>query len=137
MKPLFEFPDDETEAKKQDWKQKLLKYKEIIKAKKSVVVAEAQKAYKVFRCFGLSNSQTQWDRIVRKIHTKDPWISLNINSNKGPCVRSWLSFQDCIKLHRLIVVPVDAAEKHSSTCSRWSRNPNKSRYASTWLVWAS
>jgi hypothetical protein len=44
IKPLFKFPDDEKEAKKQDWKQKLLEYKEILKAKKSVTIAEAQKA---------------------------------------------------------------------------------------------
>jgi hypothetical protein len=46
MKPLFEFPDDGTEAKKEDWKQKLLEYKEILKA---------EIAYKVFRCFIVGN----------------------------------------------------------------------------------
>ncbi len=96
MKPHFKFPDDKIEAKRQVWKQKLLEYKEILKAKKSIAVAEAQKAYKVFRCFIVGNSQTQWDKIVNKMHTKDPWISVNSSSNKGPCVHSWLSFQDCI-----------------------------------------
>ncbi len=61
MKPLFEFPDDKTEAKKQDWEQKLLEYKEILKAMKSVAITEAQKAYEVFRCFVVGDSQTQWD----------------------------------------------------------------------------
>ncbi len=27
-------------------------------------------------------------------------------------MHSWLSFQDCIKLHKLIVFPADAIEKH-------------------------
>jgi hypothetical protein len=72
MKPLFEFSEDETEAEKQVWKQTLSKYKDILKAKKSVAVAEAQKAYEVFRCFVASNSRTQWDRIVHEMHTKDP-----------------------------------------------------------------
>jgi hypothetical protein len=58
MKPLFKFPDDKTKAEKQDWKQKPLEYKEILKAQKSVVVAEAQKAYKVFHCFVVGNLQT-------------------------------------------------------------------------------
>jgi hypothetical protein len=93
MKPLFDFPDDKTEAEKQDWKQKLLKYKEILKAKKNVTVAEAQKALKVFRCFIVGNLRTQWDKIVHKLHTKDPWIGENGNSNKGPRIRSWLFFQ--------------------------------------------
>jgi hypothetical protein len=49
MKPLFEFPDDKTEAKKEEKKQKLLEYKEILKDEKSIMVAEAQKAYTLFR----------------------------------------------------------------------------------------
>jgi hypothetical protein len=40
MKPYFEFPENETEAEKEIWKQALSKYKEILKAKKSFVVAE-------------------------------------------------------------------------------------------------
>ncbi len=61
----------------------LSKYKYILKAKKSVVVAEAQKAYEVFRCFVVGNPQTQWDRIVHEMHTKDPWIGMNGSSNRG------------------------------------------------------
>ncbi len=65
----------------------------------------------MFRCFVVGDSRTQWDRIVHKMHTKDLWIGVNRSSNKGPHIYSWLSFQDCIKLHKLIVFPVDAAEK--------------------------
>jgi hypothetical protein len=111
MKPLFEFPENKTEAEKEIWKQSLSKYKEIFKAKKSVAVAEAQKAYEVFCCFIVGNLQTQWDRIVHKMHTKDPWIGANGSSNKGPCICSWLSFMDCIELHKLTIFPVNAAEK--------------------------
>jgi hypothetical protein len=89
----------------------LSEYKEILKARKSVAVAEAQKAYEVFRCFVVGNSQTQWDRIVHKMHTKDPWIGMNRSSNKGPRIRSWLSFLDCIELHKLTIFPVNTAEK--------------------------
>jgi hypothetical protein len=111
MKPLFEFPADKTEAEKKVWKQALSEYKEILKAKKSVTIAEAQKAYEVFRCFVVGDLQTQWDRIVHEMHTKDPWIGENRSSNKGPCICSWLSFMDCIELHKLTNFPVDAAEK--------------------------
>jgi hypothetical protein len=55
MKPLFEFPEDKKEAEKQVLKQMLSEYKEILKAKKSVMAAEAQKAYEVFCCFIVSN----------------------------------------------------------------------------------
>ncbi len=125
MKPLFKFPDDETEAEKQNWKQKLLKYKEILKAKKSVVVAEAQKAYEVFRCFVVGNMQTQWDKIVHKMHTKDPWIGMNGKPNNGPRVHSWLSFQDCIKLHKLTIFPVDAAKKQHFYMQQMVKKPQQ------------
>jgi hypothetical protein len=110
MKQLFEFPEDETEAKKQVWKQKFLKYKEILKAKKSVVVAETQKAYEAFHFVVVGNLQTQWDRIVYIMYIKDLWVGVNRSSNKGPCICSWLSFQDCIKRHKLTLFPVDATE---------------------------
>jgi hypothetical protein len=44
MKPYFEFSEDETEAAKEIWKQTLSKYKEIVKAMKSVMIAKTQKA---------------------------------------------------------------------------------------------
>ncbi len=81
MKPLFELPDDKTEAKIEEQKQKLLENKEIFKAKKSIAVAEAQKAYKLFRCFIVGESRTQWDKIVHEMHSKDPWIGVNGKSN--------------------------------------------------------
>ncbi len=87
------------------------KYKEILKIKKSFAVTEAQKGYEVFRCFVVGNLQTQWDKIVHKMHTKDPWISVNRSSNKGICICSWPSFMDRIKLHKLTIFPVDATEK--------------------------
>jgi hypothetical protein len=111
MKPLFKFPEDKAEAKKQVQKQTLSKYKEILKAKKSVAVAEAQKTYAVFHCFFVGNSRTQWDRIVHEMHAKDLWIGVNGISDKGPRVCSWIFFMDCIKLHKLTVFPVDATEQ--------------------------
>ncbi len=66
MKPLFKFPDDKMEAEKQDWKQKLFEYKEILKAKKSGAVTEAQKAYKVFRCVVLAIRKLSGTRLSTK-----------------------------------------------------------------------
>jgi hypothetical protein len=88
MKPLFEFPDNKTEAKKEEQKKKLLKYNDILKAKKDIVVAEAQKAYKLFCCFVAGEMQMYWDRIVHKMNSKDSWIGVNGKSNQGLCVRS-------------------------------------------------
>jgi hypothetical protein len=77
MKHFCEFPENKPEAEMEVWKQTLSKYKEILKAKKSFAVSEIQKAYKVFLCFVVGNPRTQWDKIVHKMHTKDPWIGMN------------------------------------------------------------
>ncbi len=87
MKPYFLFPEDEAEAAKEVQKQTLSKYKEILKAKKGFMIAKTQKAYKMFRCFVVGDTRTQWDKIVHDMHTKDPWIGVNGSSNKGPCIR--------------------------------------------------
>ncbi len=36
---------------------------------------------------------------------------MNGRTNKGICVHSWISFMDCIELHKLTVFPADTAEK--------------------------
>ncbi len=72
MKPYFIFLEDKTEAAKEIWKQTLSEYKEILKAKKVFVIAKTQKAYKMFHCFVVGDPQTQWDKIVHEMHTKDP-----------------------------------------------------------------
>jgi hypothetical protein len=110
MNPLFEFPEDKTVAKKEVRKKRLNELKEALKAKKGIAVAEAQKAYELFSYFVVGKARMQWDRIVNKMHTKNPWIGVNGKSNKGIRVKSWISFLDCIKLHKLTIFPTDAAE---------------------------
>jgi hypothetical protein len=111
ISPLLKFPDDETATEKEARKKKLNDLKEALKAKKDVAVQKAQKAYKLFRCFVVGEAQTNWDRIMNEMHTKNPWVGVNGKSNKGLCVRFWISFMDCIELHKLTVFPADAAEK--------------------------
>jgi hypothetical protein len=45
------------------------------------------------------------------MHSRDPWVGVNSELHKGLCMQSWLSFKDCIKLHKLTVFPADTAEK--------------------------
>jgi hypothetical protein len=49
MSPLFNFPEDKTPAKKEARKKKFANLNESLKAKKSIAVDQAQKAYKLFR----------------------------------------------------------------------------------------
>jgi hypothetical protein len=82
MNPIFNFPEDETAAEKEARKKKLSNLNESLKAKKSFAVNQAQKAYKLFRCFIVGEARTQWDRIVNEMHTKNPRIGVNCKSNK-------------------------------------------------------
>jgi hypothetical protein len=125
MKPYFQFPEDETKAAKAIWKQTLSKYKEILKAKKSYAIVKTQKAYKIFGCFVVGNPQTQWDKIVHKMHIKDPWIGVNGSSNKGIYICSWLSFLDCIELHKLTIYPLDTAEKQHFYMTQTVKKPQQ------------
>jgi hypothetical protein len=137
MSPFFNFPEDETVAAKIARKKKLNKLNESLKAKKTFAIKLAQEAYKLFCCFLVSKAQMQWDRIVNKMHKKNPWISLNGKSNKGIHVKSWISFMDCIELHKLTFFPADAAESSTITCSRQSRSPSESGYISLCHAWES
>jgi hypothetical protein len=92
-------------AAKEARKKKLNKLNESLKAKKTIALKLAQKAYKLFRCFLVSKAQMQWDRIVNKMHTKNPWIGMNGKSNKGICIKSWILFMDCIELHKITIFP--------------------------------
>jgi hypothetical protein len=136
MSPFFNFPEDESTAKKEARKKKLSNLNESLKAKKSFAVEQAQKAYEQFRCFVLGKAQTQWDRITNTMHTKNPWIGINSKSNKGIRVKSWISFMDCIELHKLTVFSADAAEKQHYYMQQTTRSPSKSRYVSSCHAWA-
>ncbi len=72
MSPFFNFPEDETPAKKEARKIKLANLNKSLKAKKSFAVNQAQKAYQLFRCFVIGKAQMQWDRIVNEMHAKNP-----------------------------------------------------------------
>jgi hypothetical protein len=125
MSPFFNFPEDKTPAKKEARKKKLANLNKSLKAKKSFTVDQAQKAYKLFRCFIVGEARTQWDRIMNEMHTKNPWIGVNGKSKKGIRVKSWISFMDCIKLHKLTIFPADAAEKQHYYMQQTIKKPQQ------------
>jgi hypothetical protein len=111
MAPYFQFPPDESKEAKKLRHNSLDQFKDILKAKKVTAIAVTSQAYKMFRLFVVGDQQTQWDKIVQEMHTKDPWIGMNRISHKGFCICSWPAFLDCIELHKLTIFPVDATEK--------------------------
>ncbi len=61
------------------------------------------------------------------MHTKNKWIGVNGKANKGICVHSWISFMDCIELHKLTIFPADAAEKQCYYMQQMIKKPKQVR----------
>ncbi len=59
------------------------------------------------------------------MYCKDPWIGLNSQSHKDLCVQSWLSFHDCIKLHKLSIFLADAAKKQHFYIQQIVKKPQR------------
>jgi hypothetical protein len=123
---LLEALERKRNAEKYEQRKKLSAIKEDLKAACKLVVVETLKAYELFRCFVvIGEVQTQWDKIVQEMHSKDPWIGMNGQSVKGLHALSWLSFQDCIKLHKLNIFPDDAAEKQRFYMQQTIKKPQQ------------
>jgi hypothetical protein len=45
------------------------------------------------------------------MHGHDSWAAVNGQVTKGRRLRTWMSFLDCLELHKLTVFSADAAEK--------------------------
>jgi hypothetical protein len=83
------------------------------------MLQEAQKAhdkaitemYEQLRNLLFGEAQSQWDCICREMHEHDSWAAVNGQVTKGRRPRTWMSFLDCLKLHKLTVFILDTAEK--------------------------
>jgi hypothetical protein len=69
--------------------------------------------------------QAQWDRICRKMHECDSWASLTGAKNEGKHPRTWASFKDCLKLHKLTIFTIDAAERQKFYIQQGVRKPER------------
>ncbi len=72
------------------------------------VIAET---YKQLRNLLSSDAQSQWDRVCRKMHKQDLWAAVNSQVTKGWHPQMWMSFLDCLELHKLTVFSADTAER--------------------------
>jgi hypothetical protein len=85
----------------------------------SQMLQEAQKAhdkaiaesYEQLRNLLSGYAQSQWDCICHKMHERDLWAAVNGQVTKGRHSRTWMSFLDCLELHKLMVFSADAAKR--------------------------
>jgi hypothetical protein len=69
------------------------------------------KVYEQLQNLLSSNLQARWDRICHEIREHDSWAGVNSQVTKGRRPRTWMSFQDCLELHKLIVFSADTAKR--------------------------
>jgi hypothetical protein len=69
------------------------------------------KSYEQLRNLLSGNAQSQWNHICREMHEHDSWAAVNGQVTKGRHPQTWMSFLDCLKLHKLTVFSADAAER--------------------------
>jgi hypothetical protein len=94
------------------------------KAKK-MALTEIVKAYELFCVYFVGEACTQWDKVVQEMHQKDPWVAVNKSLIKGPHKKTWESFLNCIKLHKLTIFSCDATELQGYYMQQHVRKPQR------------
>jgi hypothetical protein len=97
------------------------------------MLQEAQKAhdkaiaesYKQLRNLLSGDAQSQWDRVCRKMHERDSWAAVNGQVTKGRRPQMWMSFLDCLELHKLTVFSADAAKRQRFYIQKAVRKPQR------------
>ena len=83
------------------------------------------KSYKQLRNLLSGDAQSQWDCICREMHERDLWAAVNGQVTKGRHPRMWMSFLDCLELHKLRVFSAEAAERQRFYIQQVVRKPQK------------
>jgi hypothetical protein len=83
------------------------------------------KLYKQLRNLLSSDAQSQWDCVCHEMYKNDLWAAVNGKITKGRRPRTWMSFLDCLELHKLTVFSADAAEKLRFHIQQAVRKPQR------------
>jgi hypothetical protein len=95
------------------------------------MLQEAQKAhdkaiaktYKQLRNLLSGDAQSQWDHVCRETHNCDLWVAVNSQVTKGRRPQTWMSFLDCLELHKLMVFSADATKRQQFYIQQAVRKP--------------
>jgi hypothetical protein len=108
-----------------------LRFLEVSEAESQVIEQQtvtkvaANVTYDLFCQFVCGKAQTEWDYIFKNMNGKDPWTGINGAKVEGLRSWNWLSFKDCLELHKLAVFICDAAEKQASYIMSSLKKPIK------------
>jgi hypothetical protein len=83
------------------------------------------KVYKQLQNFLSGNPQAQWDHVCCEMHKRDLWAGVNGQVTKRRHLLTWMSFQDCLELHKLTVFSTDAAKRQRFYIQQAVRKPQR------------
>ena len=111
---------------------------EFQKAKKKAQPQQVVKAYELVCVYFVGKAQIWWGKVVTEMHMKDPWVTVNGLSHKGPRMKTWISLLDCIEpfasSQSSLVMPQSCS---ATTCNKESRSPSTFQCVPSWRGWAS
>ena len=93
------------------------------------------KSYEQLRNLLSGDAQSQWDRVCCEMQERDLWAAVIGQVTKGRHPQTWTSFLDCLKLHKLTVFSVDAAERQRFTFSKCCASPRGPLCNSISCIW--
>jgi hypothetical protein len=83
------------------------------------------KSYEQLRNLLSGDVQSQWDRVSHKMHERDSWAAVNGQATKGRHPRTWMSFLDCLELHKLTAFSADTAKRQRFFIQQAVRKPQR------------
>jgi hypothetical protein len=83
------------------------------------------KSYEQLRNLLSRDAQSQWDCVCREMHEHDLWAAVNGQVTKGRRPQTWMSFLDCLELHKLTVFSADAAKRQRFYIQQAVRKPQR------------
>ncbi len=83
------------------------------------------KSYEQLRNLLSSNAQSQWDCVCREMHVHDLWAAVNGQVTKGRRPRTWMSFLNCLELHKLMIFSAEVAKRQRFYIQQVVRKPQR------------
>ncbi len=63
--------------------------------------------------------------LPREVHERDLWAAVNGQVTKGRRLQTWMSFLDCLELHKLTVFSADAVKRQRLFIQQVVRKPQR------------
>ncbi len=82
-------------------------------------------SYEQLRNLLSGNAQSQCYHVCCEMHEHDLWAAVNGQVTKGRCPQTWMSFLDCLELHKLTVFSADAAKRQQFYIQQAVRKPQR------------